>query len=298
MKILLFGKSGQVGWELRRSLAPLGEVVAPEIDDEQLCGDLRDPAGVARTVAIIRPEAIVNAAAYTAVDRAEDEPGLAHTINAVAPGALARAAREVGALMVHYSTDYVFDGSGQRPWREADAAAPLNVYGRSKLDGERLIQAAGGRHLILRTSWVYSARGSNFPRTMLRLAGERTQLQVVDDQVGAPTGADLLADVTAHALRATMQRPELAGLYHVSAAGETSWCGYARYVLEQAANAGVQLQAGASAVQAVPSSQFPAAATRPLNSRLDTSRLRDRFGLTLPQWQPGVARMLSEILSP
>ena len=298
MKILLFGKDGQVGWELQRSLAPLGELVALDIHSTQFCGDLTDPAGLARTVALVKPDVIVNAAAYTAVDRAEAEPALARAINAVGPGALAQAAREAGALMVHYSTDYVFDGSGERPWREDDAARPLNIYGQTKLEGERLVAAPCARHLILRTSWVYASRGPNFARTMLRLAGEQAHLQVVDDQIGAPTGADLLADVTAHAVRATLLRPELAGLYHVTAAGQTSWCDYARFVLERAAHAGAKLKAAASAVQAVPSSQYPVAATRPLNSRMDISRLRDKFGLALPHWQPGVARMLTEILQP
>ncbi len=298
MKILLFGKHGQVGWELQRSLAPLGEVVAVDRHSTDLCGDLTDLAGLARTVAQVRPDVIVNAAAYTAVDKAQAEPDLARAINAAAPGVLAQAARREGALMVHYSTDYVFSGAGRACWKESDPPAPLNVYGRTKLEGERLVAEQCPGHLILRTSWVYGARGGNFARTMLRLAKERAQLEVIDDQIGAPTGADLLADVTAHALRALAMQPQLAGLYHVAAGGETSWHGYARFVLAHAEKAGVVLKAGVGSVAAIPSSQYPASAKRPANSRLDTSRLRNSFGLTLPPWQAGVTRMLTEILSP
>ena len=297
MRILLFGKQGQVGWELQRSLAPLGDVVALDRRSTDFCGDLTDVGGVARTVAQVRPDVVVNAAAYTAVDKAEAEPDLARIVNALAPGALAQAARQAGALLVHFSTDYVFDGSGQRRWTEADAPAPLNVYGRTKLEGERLVAEHCPRHLILRTSWIHGARGGNFARTMLRLAAQRTQLEVVDDQVGAPTGADLLADVTAHAVRAVAAQPGLAGLYHVAAGGETSWHGYARFVLEHAEKAGVPLQAYAASVKAVPSSRFASAARRPANSRLDTSRLQRSFGLALPRWQLGVTRLLTQILS-
>jgi dTDP-4-dehydrorhamnose reductase len=294
MKFLLLGKNGQLGWELQRSLAPLGELIALDRDSG---GDLTDLAGLERTVATLSPDVIVNAAAYTAVDKAEAEPDLARAVNALAPAALARAAGRLGALMVHYSTDYVFDGSGRLPWREGDSPSPLNVYGQTKLEGERMVAEHCPRHLILRTSWVYGARGGNFARTMLRLAAEREQLEVVDDQIGAPTGADLLADVTAHALRSVRAQPALAGLYHVAAGGETSWHGYARFVLEQAQKAGLRLKASSDCVRAVSSSQFPTAAKRPHNSRLDTSRLQSTFALALPHWQPGVARMLTEILS-
>ncbi len=296
MKILLFGKGGQVGWELQRSLAPLGELVALDFDSTQLCGNFTDLAGLAATVAKVRPDVLVNAAAHTAVDKAESEPDLAGTLNAQAPGVLAEAAHAIGALMVHYSTDYVFDGSGQRRWKESDAPAPLNVYGRTKLEGERLVADRCPEHLIFRTSWVYAARGGNFARTMLRLAGEREQLTVIDDQIGAPTGAELLADVTAHAIRAVRRNRELAGLYHLTAGGETSWHGYARFVIEHAARCGVALKAGPDAVKPVPTSAFPTPAERPRNSRLDTSRLEASFELRLPPWQQGVARMLAEIL--
>ena len=296
MKILLLGKDGQVGWELQRSLAPLGEVVALGRDSAGLCGDFTRLDDLANTVHAVRPDAIVNAAAYTAVDKAEAEPELARTVNALAPAVLAREAETLGAWVVHYSTDYVFDGSGSRPWQEADATAPLNVYGQTKLEGERLVAQQCPRHLILRTSWVYATRGGNFAKTMLRLAGERERLSVINDQWGAPTGAELLADVTAHVLRQLQQHPEHAGLYHLAAAGETSWHGYASAVLARARETGVALLTPPDGVDAVPSSSFATAARRPHNSRLDCGRLQQTFGLTLPPWQQGVQRLLAEIL--
>ncbi len=296
MKILLFGKNGQVGWELQRSLAPLGELVALDTDSRELCGNFTDLDGLIRTIRAVAPDVIVNAAAHTAVDKAESEPELARAINTLAPATLAQEAKRGNAWLVHYSTDYVFDGSGDRPWRETDTAVPLNVYGATKLEGEQLIRQADCRHLIFRTSWVYGARGGNFAKTMLRLAQERDSLSVVNDQIGAPTGADLLADVTAHALRAARQQPELSGLYHTVAAGETSWHGYARFVLDHARHAGIPLKVAPDAIRPVPSSAFPAPAKRPLNSRMDTTKLQGAFGLTLPVWQNGVARMLTEIL--
>ena len=234
MNILLFGKGGQVGWELQRSLSVLGNVTALDHDSTEHCGDFANPAGVAETVRALRPDVIVNAAAHTAVDKAESEADFARTLNATTPGAIAQEAAKLGAWLVHYSTDYVFDGSGSRPWVETDTPAPLSVYGRTKLEGERLIAQSGAKHLILRTSWVYAARGGNFAKTMLRLAQERERLTVIDDQWGAPTGADLLADVTAHAIQHLQQHPEHAGLYHCVAAGETTWNSYAKYVLSRA----------------------------------------------------------------
>jgi len=296
MKILLLGKNGQVGWELQRSLAPLGELVALGHDSKDLCGDLSDPEGLAKTVRSVEPDVIVNAAAHTAVDKAESEPELARTVNALAPGVLAQEAARANAWLVHYSTDYVFDGSGKKPWLESDATAPLNVYGSTKLEGEQLIQRSGCRHLILRTSWVYGARGGNFAKTMLKLARERDSLSVIDDQIGAPTGADLLADITAHAIRAAQLRPELSGLYHLVAAGETSWHGYASFVIDFARRAGIPLKVTSDAIKAVPSSAFPTPAKRPHNSRMDTTKLRHTFDLHLPDWQSGVERMLSEVL--
>jgi len=296
MKILLFGKGGQVGWELQRSLAPLGELVALDFDSTDLHADFSQPDALASTVEKVRPDVIVNAAAHTAVDKAESEPGLARTLNAASPGVIATAAQRIGALMVHYSTDYVFDGSGDQPWKEDDATGPLSVYGRTKLEGEQLVAAHCPRHLIFRTSWVYAARGGNFAKTMLRLAKERERLTVIDDQFGAPTGAELLADVTAHAIRDTLREPGKAGLYHLVADGVTTWHGYARFVLAQAQAAGVELKAGPDAVAPVPTSAFPTPARRPGNSRLDTSKLRQTFGLQLPSWQDGVTRMLRETL--
>lgn len=296
MKILLFGKGGQVGWELQRSLACLGQLTAVGTQSATLCGDFRDLDGIAATVRAVAPDVIVNAAAHTAVDRAESELELSHTLNAAAPAVLAREAASSGALLLHYSTDYVFNGSGETPWTEDDVTGPLSVYGRTKLEGEQLIAAAGCRHLIFRTSWVYAARGGNFAKTMLRLARERDRLAVVDDQIGAPTGADLIADVSAHAIRVGMQRRDLSGVYHLAAAGYTSWHGYARFVIESARAAGVDIKVAAEQIAAVGSEAFPAPAPRPKNSRLDTHKLQADFGLTLPHWQDGVARMLTEIL--
>jgi dTDP-4-dehydrorhamnose reductase len=298
MKILLFGKNGQVGWELQRSLSILGDVVALDRSSAEHCGDLSVLEGLAKTVRDVRPDVIVNAAAYTAVDKAESEPELAHAINAEAPGVLAREAQRLGAWLVHYSTDYVFDGSGSRPWTETDQTAPLSTYGRTKLEGEHEIAAHCQRHLILRTSWVYSARGGNFIRTMLRLAQEREKLTVIDDQHGAPTAAELLADVTAHAIRRLVTKGggELAGIYHLAAAGQTTWHGYASHVLAQARRLRPDLALKATEVVPVTTAAFVTAARRPLNSRLDTAKLQVTFGLTSPPWQQGVDRVLAEIL--
>lgn len=296
MRILLLGKNGQVGWELQRSLSALGELIACDFDspgDER--ADFTQPESLRALVWRVQPGVIVNAAAHTAVDKAESEPELVQLINATAPAVLADEAEACGALLVHYSTDYVFDGSGVEAREETDATGPLNVYGRSKLEGERLIRMSGCQHLILRTSWVYGARGGNFARTMLRLAAERTELKVVDDQFGAPTGADLLADVTAHALMRLRATPELAGTYHCVAAGEASWYDYARHVIEWARGAGVALKLPAEGLKPVPTSAYPTPAARPLNSRLSTRKLRDTFGLVPPLWTQGVERMLVEI---
>ena len=308
MKILLLGCQGQVGWELQRSLAPLGEVLAlgrhAAQNPQGLHGDLADPEALVRTVQAVGPQVIVNAAAYTAVDKAESETALAHTVNAAAPAALAHAATQLGAWLVHYSTDYVFNGQGEQAWRETDATGPLSVYGASKLAGEEAVRSTP-RHLVLRTSWVYAARGGNFAKTMLRLARERDALQVVSDQFGAPTGADLLADVTAHCLRQLLgptaaqgdDPARLAGVYHCAPAGETSWHGYACHVLQQAQRLGCALKAGPEQVRPIGTADFPTPARRPHNSRLDTSLLRIRFGLHLPHWQAGVNRMLEEVLA-
>lgn len=298
-KILLFGKGGQVGWELQRSLAPLGEVVAVDFDSTDFCGDFTNLAGLAETVRLVKPSIIVNAAAHTAVDKAESEPDLARTINALAPGAIAAEAQKLGAWLVHYSTDYVFDGSGSQAWKESDTPAPLSVYGQTKLEGEQAVAANCAKHLIFRTSWVYAARGGNFAKTMLRLAKERDSLSVIDDQIGAPTGADLLADITALALQRVQTQPlrhELAGLYHLVASGATSWHGYAALVIELAKNAGVDFKTAQNAIHKIATQAYPTPARRPLNSKLDTLKLQTAFNLYLPPWQQGVARMLTEIL--
>jgi dTDP-4-dehydrorhamnose reductase len=292
MNILLLGKGGQVGWELQRALAPLGTVVAHDLDT----ADFSQPEQVAALVAAVRPDVIVNAAAHTAVDKAESEPGLARLINATTPGAIAREAAKLGALLVHYSTDYVFDGSGSEPRDENATTAPLSVYGSTKLEGEQLILASGCPHLILRTSWVFGARGGNFAKTMLKLAAEREALKVINDQVGAPTGADLLADVTAHAIRSIRARPELSGLYHLVAGGQTTWYDYARFVIEWARAKGVAIKVEPGAISPVPTTEYPTPARRPLNSRLNTTKLQQAFNLTLPDWQPGIERMLTEHL--
>lgn len=298
MKILLLGRNGQLGWELQRSLSVLGELTSlgTRADDNpgRLCGDLADTPGLLTTLKQVRPDVVVNAGAYTAVDKAESDPHLAAQINATGPATLAQTCSETGAWLVHYSTDYVFDGSGDRKWTETDATGPLSVYGQTKLDGEHAVQRCP-HHLILRTSWVYGSRGGNFARTMLRLAGERDSLNVVNDQIGAPTGADLLADVTAHALRAAIQNPSLAGLYHCAAAGDTSWHGYAQRVLAEAARRGLALRVRSEQVKAISASAYPTPARRPLNSRLACAKLESAFGLKLPPWQLGVDRMLDEI---
>ncbi|WP_312485315.1 dTDP-4-dehydrorhamnose reductase [Massilia timonae] len=295
MKILLLGKDGQVGWELQRSLALLGELRA--------CGraeaDLSDPESLRGLVRDFAPDIIVNAAAYTAVDKAESDEVAARTCNAVAPGVLAEEAAACGAWLVHYSTDYVFDGSKEGAWVETDQANPLSVYGRTKYEGEERIRASGALHLILRTSWVFAARGGNFAKTMLRLAKERETLNVVADQHGAPTGAELLADCTALALQrivlAGARARELSGTYHLTASGSTTWHAYARHVLTQAQAYGVTLRASPEAVQPIASSAFPTPAARPANSRLDCSKFCTNFGLVLPDWRHHVDRLITEL---
>ena len=295
MKILLLGKDGQVGWELQRALAPLGELRA--------CGraeaDLSDPESLRGVVRSFAPDIIVNAAAYTAVDKAESDEVAARTCNAVAPGVLAEEAAACGAWLVHYSTDYVFDGSKEGAWVETDAVNPLSVYGCTKYDGEELIRASGARHLILRTSWVFAPQGGNFAKTMLRLAKERETLNVVADQHGAPTGAELLADVTALALHRISSLEgdarSLSGTYHLAASGTTTWHAYARHVLAQALAHGAVLKAGPDAVQPIAASAFPTPAVRPANSRMDCTKFCASFGLVLPDWRHHVNRLVAEL---
>jgi dTDP-4-dehydrorhamnose reductase len=295
MKILLTGRDGQLGFELVRALAPLGEVLAVGRAD---C-DLADAGALRALVRSLAPDVIVNPAAWTAVDGAESEPDLAFAVNAAAPGILGEEAARLGSLVVHYSTDYVFDGAKQAPYTEADTPAPHSVYGSSKLAGERALAQACARQLILRTSWVLGVHGGNFAKTMLRLAAEREVLSVVDDQVGAPTSAALLADLTAHLVRQYARTDQDAfpyGTYHVAAAGETSWYEYARFVLDAARAAGRPLRAGLDGVRPVSTAAFPSVARRPANSRLDTRLFRDTFGLRLPPWQEGVREVLRHIL--
>lgn len=295
MKILLTGKNGQVGFELRRALAPLGEVVAIGQAD---C-NLADADALRDLVRRVAPDVIVNPAAYTAVDKAESDQETAHAVNARAPGVLGEEAARLGALVVHYSTDYVFDGVKDEPYAENDRPDPQSVYGSSKLAGEQALAAAHARHLILRTSWVVGAHGGNFAKTMLRLAAEREQLKVVADQFGAPTSAALLADVTAQLIR-QYEREKIDGFpygtYHVTASGETSWCDYARFVIDAAQAAGRPLKATSKAVLPLATHEYPTPARRPANSRLDNSLFQRTFGLVLPPWQDGVGHVLEQIL--
>lgn len=294
MKLVLLGAEGQVGWELRRALAPLGQLLALSRGMEG--GDLSRMIDMARTIRQFHPDVIVNAAAYTAVDLAESQSKIAHAVNGRAPGELAEIASELGAWLVHYSTDYVFDGSGRTPWRETDATRALNVYGASKLEGEEAIRESGCRNLIFRTSWVFSRRGNNFVRTILRLAAERDFLCIVDDQIGAPTGAALLADASAHAIRTAASRPSVAGLYNLAASGETSWFDYARFVVAIAEKQSAQFKLRSRAISPVATAEYPSPAQRPLNSRLDTHRFTETFDLCLPPWESGVVNTLNEIL--
>jgi dTDP-4-dehydrorhamnose reductase len=298
MKILLLGRNGQLGWQLQRSLAPLGEVIAlasqAQDNPNQWCGDLANLEGLRQTVRALAPDLVVNAAAYTAVDKAQTDTEQAYAVNALGPAVLAEETLRLGAWLAHYSTDYVFDGSGTRSWRESDACAPLSVYGASKRQGE-LEVARNPRHLILRTSWVYAARGSNFAKTMLRLGAERDELRVIDDQIGAPTGAELLADASAIALRQAMAQPALAGLYHCAASGQTSWHGYAQFVFQEARALGIPVRVTQERLVSIKSAEYPVAAPRPLNSRLDCAKIADVFSIHLPSWQLGVRRILQEI---
>ncbi|MDR9888873.1 dTDP-4-dehydrorhamnose reductase [Pseudenterobacter timonensis] len=295
MNILLFGKTGQVGWELQRALAPLGNLIALDVHSQEYCGDFSNPEGIAETVRKIKPDVIVNAAAHTAVDKAESEPEFAQLLNAISVEAIAKEAAKIGTWVVHYSTDYVFPGDGETPWSETDATAPLNVYGQTKLDGEKALQEHCPKHLIFRTSWVYAGKGNNFAKTMLRLAKERKELSVINDQVGAPTGAELLADCTAHAIRVAMVKPDVAGLYHVVASETTTWYDYAALVFDEAKKAGVEL--AIEKLNAVPTTAYPTPARRPHNSRLNTGKFQQNFNLVLPAWQIGVKRMLAELFT-
>lgn len=291
MRILLLGKNGQVGWELQRALAPLGEV---RTLDRKNGGDLTDLIELEQQIQAFHPDVVVNAAAYTAVDKAESEHNLADLVNHKAVEVMAGACKALDALLVHYSTDYVFSGEGVQPWSETDNVQPVNEYGLSKLKGEQVIVKSGCRHLIFRTSWVYAAKGGNFAKTMLKLAQSRTELNVINDQFGAPTGAELIADVTAHTISGTLSNPEKSGLYHLAASGETTWCDYAHHIFEMAKQQGFELQV--ETVNGIPTTAYPTPAKRPLNSRLNCSKLENNFGLSMPNWKLGVDRMLIEVL--
>jgi len=295
MRILLTGAKGQLGFESMRSLAVLGEVIAVDRDS---C-DLTNESTLRKVIHDCRPDVIVNAAAYTAVDRAESEAQIALLVNARAPSILAEEADAIGALLVHYSTDYVFDGTSTEAYTEADAPNPINVYGASKWQGETAV-AAKRRHLILRTSWVLGAHGANFAKTMLRLARERSTLNVVADQFGTPTSAALLADATAHVIRRYQAENDRQnafpfGTYHLVASGETNWCDYARFVIAEAQRLGQTFKAGPDAIRAITTSDYPTPARRPANSRMSNSKFFETFGLRLPPWQDGVGHILRRI---
>ena len=296
MNILLFGKTGQVGWELQRALAPLGKVIALDVHTQEYCGDFSNPEGVAETVRRIKPDVIVNAAAHTAVDKAESERDFAQLLNATSVEAIAKEAAAIGAWLVHYSTDYVFPGDGVTPWSEDDATGPLNTYGETKLAGEVAVQKYCPKHLIFRTSWVYAGKGNNFAKTMLRLAKDREELSIINDQFGAPTGAELLADCTAHAIRTALSKPEVAGLYHLVASGSTTWFDYANLVFAEAQINDFKLTL--KKTLPVATSAYPTPARRPNNSRLDNRKFQHTFNLTLPSWDIGVERMLAELFTP
>lgn len=298
-RLLLLGANGQLGHQLAVSLQPLGEVKALSRVD----ADLANPAALrevlGRIAKTFQPTVIVNAAAYTAVDKAQTETELAHAANSASPAVLAELAKTWNATLVHYSTDYVFDGSGTQPWQESDTTNPLSVYGQTKRDGELAIAALCPKHLILRTSWVVGTHGGNFLKTMLRLAAERDALRVVADQVGAPTSTELLADVTVKLLQAMADAADNDarwGTYHVAAAGEVSWHGYAQHVIAGALQRGAQLKASPEAVSPITTAEYPVPAPRPLNSRLNTHKLQTTFGVALPDWQVGVDAILNQLI--
>ena len=289
------GKNGQVGSELQVALKALGDVIALDRNGTaEYCGDLANLEGLRQAIRLIKPDIIVNAAAYTAVDKAESEPNLAKTINTDAVRLLAEEAKTLGALLVHYSTDYVFDGSGTKPWVENDVTGPLSIYGKTKLDGEKAIVASGCKYLIFRTSWVYGKQGNNFAKTILWLAGERESLNIINDQFGAPTGADLIAEVTVNAIEQTLSNPQLQGLYHLAPQGECSWYDYANLVMETAKSKGVTFKC--HEMLPIPAEQYSTTAKRPQNSRLDTTKFTDAFGMVLPYWEVGVTLLVNGLI--
>ncbi len=296
MKIVLLGKNGQVGWELQRALAPLGEVIALDRHGESgLSGDMTQPEKVCETLIRLNPDIVVNATAYTAVDQAESDQETAQLVNTDAVASIADSCRQMGALLIHYSTDYVFNGQGTEPFSESDSIAPLNVYGLTKAAGEKAIIESGCKYLIFRTSWVYARQGKNFLKTMLNLAAQREELSVIDDQHGAPTSAELIADVTSQIIPQVCIGDEKLGVYHLVASGETTWYGYAQYIFEQAKSVGHTLKI--QNVKPIPSSEYPVPAVRPHNSRLNNQKIQQTFNLNLAEWQAGVKRTLMELLN-
>jgi dTDP-4-dehydrorhamnose reductase len=297
MKILLFGKNGQIGTELQRALVPGAKLIALGRSD----ADLQKPQSVVGAIRATKPDLVVNAAAYTAVDRAEDDAPAAHLANAGSVEAIAGEAARRGIWMIHYSTDYVFDGTKVSSYVETDPTGPLNVYGASKLVGENAIASSGARHVVLRTSWVYSAHGTNFARTMLRLARERDALRIVSDQIGAPTSASLIARVTAAIVRqitaSSVDDGSLSGIYHLAAGGETSWHGFAQALIAQARSEGFPIRVADDRIAAIPTADYPTKARRPMNSRLDTSKLRNTFAISLPDWREDIPSIVHDLVA-
>lgn len=293
MKILLFGKNGQVGWELQRSLSLVGNVIT--IGRNQTGGNLAEPFACSKLIKLEKPDVVINAAAYTEVDRAESEPELCRRVNAIAVDEIAAACAEIGSLLVHYSTDYVFDGSGNRPWKEDDPPNPLNVYGRTKLESELAIRNSGCHHLIFRTSWVYSVRGANFAKKILKLAKQHDTLSVISDQFGAPTGAELIADVTAQAIRCCRARSGLSGTYHLAPKGETTWHNYASYCIESVRSNSSAIRLKANKIIPISTVEYETAALRPLNSRICAEKIQNTFDLNIPNWQYGIDRLIENL---
>lgn len=294
MHILLFGKNGQLGWELQRALAPLGKLTALSHDSKEYCGDFLNPNGLIETIRALKPDVIVNAAGYTSVDLAETEQDIAMRINAESVEILAKEANKLGSLLVHYSTDYVFDGSGVKAWNELDNPSPVNFYGKTKLSGEQAVKKYCDRHLIFRSSWIYSTYGDNFIKTIFNLGLERETISIVNDQFGAPTGAGLLADCSAHAIKVVLDDESKCGLYHVAASGVTSWYKYALFIFDFAKKQNKEIKV--KEVIEVPSASFFREAIRPMNSRLSTEKFQCEFNLVLPEWRSGVERMLTEFM--
>lgn len=293
MKIVLLGKNGQVGWELQRALSPLGELIALDRSSNEYCGDLTKPIDLARTIISIKPDVIVNAAAYTAVDKAEEEKELAQQVNGDAVKMIAKCAQEIGALLIHYSTDYVFSGVGTHFWNEDDKVSALNAYGRTKLSGEKYIQECCSNYLILRTSWVYSTFGHNFAKTILNLAKNKEKLSIINDQYGAPTSAELIADCTVIALMQTINNEDKCGIYHLVASGTTNWYEYSQLIIKEAKSNGIKL--ALNKIDGIPAINYPLPARRPYNSRMNNEKFKKTFNVELPDWKVGIVRLIKEL---